>query len=60
MKLKQNFHGGNNDRQHNVFDHLISQKVRSCARFKFFFLGGVAGSEDFAYATLPTTPPLDF
>ena len=28
------------------------------ARFKFFF-GGVAGSEDFACATLPTTP-LDF
>ena len=28
-----------------------------CARFKFFL--GVAGSEDFACATLPTTP-LDF
>ena len=29
MKLKQNFHGGNNNRQPNVFDHLVSQKVRS-------------------------------
>ena len=29
MKLKQNFHGGNNNRQLNVFDHLVSQKVHS-------------------------------
>ena len=30
--------------------------VHSSARFKLFF-GGVAGSEDFACATFPTTPP---
>ena len=27
MKLKQKFHGGNNNRQVNVLDHLISQNM---------------------------------
>ena len=31
MKLKQNFHGENNNRQLNVFfDHLISQNLFRC------------------------------